>query len=59
MVIIPKGHYSENTMMFIIPKDHYSENGLTMTVREEDNSGWIWVWMVPTQVSRTWAQGER
>ena len=32
MVIISKGHYSENTMMVIIAKGHYSENGPTMTV---------------------------
>ena len=44
--------------MFIIPKGHYSENRLTMIVTVEDNSSWIWVWMVPIQVLMTWAQGE-
>ena len=40
MVIIPKSHYSENTMMVIIPKGHYSENVHTMTVIQR-KQGWI------------------
>ena len=28
-VVIPKGHYSENTMTVIIPKGHYSENNIS------------------------------
>ena len=28
--VIPKGHYSENTMAVIIPKGHYSENNISV-----------------------------
>ena len=31
-VVIPKGHYSENTMTVIIPKGHYSENNIRVII---------------------------
>ena len=32
LLVIPKGHFSENTMTVIIPKGHYSENNIRVII---------------------------